>query len=68
MVGLYGHTNPRRYGPYRRFTDLIVDGYALTSGEDYPPSMEYRDGMDRITPEAVVEKVELALERYVRAG
>lgn len=64
VVGLYGHTNPKRYGPYRKYEDLIVDGYARSPGEDYPPSMEYRDGMKRITPEAVMEKVALALERY----
>ncbi len=64
VVGLYGSTNPKRYGPYRKFTDLIVDGYRHSPEEVYEPSMEYRDGMSRITPEAVLEKVELALERY----
>jgi hypothetical protein len=28
--------------------------------------MEYRDGMKRVTVETVLEKVSLALERYVR--
>ena len=67
VVGLYGYTNPKRYGPYRRYTDLVVDGYARTPGEDYPASMEYRpDGMERVTVADVVAKATLALERYVR--
>lgn len=66
VIGLYGYTNPKRYGPYRKFQDLVVDGYARFPGEDYPLSTEYReDGMQRITVEAVLEKVKLALNRYV---
>jgi heptosyltransferase I len=67
VVGLYGATNPKRYGPYRRFGDLVVDGYARFSGEEYPVSMKHRpDGMSRITVEAVREKVGRAIERYPR--
>jgi heptosyltransferase I len=65
VVGLYGYTNPKRTGPYRAYTDLVVDGYARSPEEDYPPSMEYRDGMKRVTVEAVLEKISLAMERYV---
>ena len=62
VVSLFGFTNPKRSGPYRRFTELIVDGYARFPGEDYPVSMERRaGGMARITPAMVLEKVELAL-------
>jgi heptosyltransferase I len=62
VVGLYGYTNPKRYGPYRKFEELIVDGYAREPGESYAPSMTYReDGMARITVEMVLEKVERAL-------
>jgi len=65
VVGLYGATNPKRYGPYRKYTDLIVDGYARHPGEDYAISMKHRpDGMKRVTVEMVCEKVELAVERY----
>lgn len=65
-VGLYGYTNPKRVGPYRRFTDLVVDGYG-DPGEDYPLGTAYRSGrMERIGIEAVAEKVALALERYPR--
>ncbi len=64
VVGLFGYTNPRRVGPYGRYADLVVDGYATHPGEAYPISPEYRDGMSRVTVEGVLEKVELAVERY----
>jgi len=65
VVGLFGYTNPKRSGPYRQYSDLVVDGYARYPGEDYAVSMERRPGgMGRITPRMVLEKVELALERY----
>jgi heptosyltransferase I len=64
-VGLYGYTNPKRYGPYRKYEELVVDGYARYPGEPYPPSMSYRkDGMSRVAVEEVLEKVALALDRY----
>lgn len=65
VVGLYGYTNPKRYGPYRKYEDLVVDGYARYPGEDYPASMTYRpDGMTRVEVDAVLEKVALARSRY----
>jgi heptosyltransferase I len=64
-VSLFGYTNPKRAGPYRKFTDLIVDGYAAYPGEDYPISPAYRDGMKRVTVDAVLAKVALAMEKYV---
>jgi heptosyltransferase I len=67
-VSLMGYTNPKRVGPYRRFGDLMIDAYG-DPGEEYPVSAEYRAGrMERITPEQVVEKVELALWRYPRTS
>lgn len=63
-VGLYGYTNPKRVGPYRRFADLVIDAYG-DPGENYPVSMAYRPGrMGRISVEDVAAKVGLALERY----
>jgi heptosyltransferase I len=68
VVGLYGYTNPKRTGPYRRFADLVVDGYARYPGEDYPITPEHRPGgMERVTVDAVLAKVALARDRY-RAG
>jgi heptosyltransferase I len=63
-VGLYGYNNPKRVGPYRRFTDLLVDAYG-DPGENYPISMQHRLGrMPRITTGEVLAKVRLALDRY----
>ena len=65
VVSLFGRTNPKRSGPYRAYQDLIVDGYADREGEDYPPTPVYRNGMRRVTLEAVMEKVALAMRTYV---
>ncbi len=68
VVGLFGHTNPKRSGPYRAWQDLVVDGYAEHPGEDYPATPVARDGMRRITVEMVLEKVAIAVERHVRGS
>jgi heptosyltransferase I len=69
VVGLYGYTNPKRYGPYRKYQDLVVDGYARHPGEDYPCSMKHRpQGMTRVTEGAVVDRIDLALSKYVARG
>ena len=61
-VALMGHTNPRRYGPYRRYGDLLVDAFG-DPGEDYPVDAPNRLGrMERITVDQVMEKVERALK------
>jgi heptosyltransferase I len=65
---LYGYTNPKRYGPYRKYTDLVVDGYERAPGENYPLNMDYRrEGMTRVTVTGVLEKVRLAMTKYVAA-
>lgn len=66
VVGLFGRTNPKRTGPYERFQDLVVDGYAEYPGENYPIAPVHRDGMRRITPERVEEKIRLARKIYPR--
>jgi heptosyltransferase I len=69
VVGLYGYTNPIRCGPYEKYQELVVDGYAAHPGEVYPSSQEYRpEGMGRVTVEGVLEKVQLAVERYPRVS
>jgi len=65
VVGIYGYTNPKRTGPYRRYYDLVVDGYCRFAGEQYPISMEHRDGMKRVTVDMVLEKVDLAVRTYL---
>jgi heptosyltransferase I len=62
VIGLYGHTNPWRVGPYRRFQDLWVDRYTDPGEEPDPSRFEPRLGrMERITVGDVLEKVEHAL-------
>jgi heptosyltransferase I len=64
VVSLMGYSNPKRVGPYRKFSDLMVDAYGET-GEDYPLSMENRlDRMQRITVRDVLEKVQVWREKY----
>ena len=67
-VSLFGYTNPKRAGPYRIWEDLVVDGYARHPGEDYPITPAYRDGMKRVTVERVLDKVSLAMRKYVRVA
>nr|MDQ3556415.1 glycosyltransferase family 9 protein [Gemmatimonadota bacterium] len=66
VIGLMGHLNPRRTGPYR-FRDLTVDAYG-EPGEDYPVSHEKRPGgMMRIRVEDVLDRVDLWKQRYAAA-
>lgn len=66
VIGLFGHSNPWRVGPYRKYHDLWVDRY--TNEEDTPDPMltEPRQGrMERITVTDVLERVDRATERYL---
>lgn len=60
VIGLYGHTNPRRVGPYRAFEDLWVSAFTR-------PGADARNAMLGIPVDAVLERVERALSRYPRA-
>lgn len=65
VVGLYGFTNPKRTGPYRKFTELVVDGFAHSPDEDYGVASPNRPGgMRRVTVDAVLAKVDLARRSY----
>ncbi len=58
VISLIGYSNPKRVGPYRWCTDLMLDAYG-EPGEDYPISMENRTGrMPRISVRDVLDKVE----------
>ncbi len=62
-VSLFGYTDPKRVGPYRRFHDLVIDRY--TRPGEVTPSMEFRPGnMERITVADVAKKLELAVRTY----
>lgn len=67
VIGLLGHYNPKRTGPWRRPSSLMLDAYG-EPGEDYPISIELRPGrMSRITVEDVLAKVEYWNARHARA-
>jgi heptosyltransferase I len=56
VIGLYGHTNPWRVGPYRKYEDLWIDRY--TDGDPDPGNFDPKDGrMELITVEHILEKV-----------
>jgi len=78
VIGLYGHTDPKRAGPYRAYEDLTVDRYNYDA-----PGLPYDGPVERQHPARAgdrpgrlqligvadaLEKVELALERYVGRG
>lgn len=66
VVGLFGHTNPWRVGPWRDFRDLVVDRYTEPGAAPDPSAYLPRDGrMDAVTVADVLEKVELARCRYL---
>lgn len=65
VVSLIGYSNPKRVGPYRKFTDLMIDAYG-DPGEEYPISMENRkDRMPRISVDDVLGKVETWRTTYL---
>ncbi|HEX6134888.1 MAG TPA: glycosyltransferase family 9 protein [Longimicrobiales bacterium] len=62
VVGLFGHTNPWRVGPYRAYEDLWVDAYTEPGEAPDPSNATPKLGrMERIDARAVIEKVERAL-------
>jgi heptosyltransferase I len=66
VVGLFGHTNPWRVGPWLRYHDLVVDCY--TDPEARPDPSAYvpkDDRMERITVNDVLAKIEVARSRYL---
>jgi len=67
IVGLYGHTNPWRVGPYRAYEDLVIDRYTEPGTEPDPSGYEPHPGrMEKIEVEDILEKVRTARSRYVK--
>lgn len=65
VIGLYGHTNPWRVGPYKMYEDLWVDAYTEPDETPDPSSTEPKLGrMERITTEDVMARVRRAFEGY----
>ena len=62
VVGLFGHTNPWRVGPYRACEDLWIDTYTEPGEAPDPSNATPKLGrMELIEPRDVIEKVERAL-------
>jgi heptosyltransferase I len=62
VIGLYGHTNPWRVGPYRAYEDLWVDAYSNPDETPDAARAEPRLGrMERITVRDVLARVDRAL-------
>jgi heptosyltransferase I len=63
VIGIYGHTNPWRVGPWRAFEDLWVDHY--TEGSPDPSRFEPKwNVMPTIRAGEVIGKVRLAVDKY----
>jgi heptosyltransferase I len=66
VIGLYGHTNPWRVGPYRWCQDLWVDAYTDFGVAPDPSAWDPKHGrMERITVDEVLERVERARLRHM---
>ena len=65
VVGLFGHTNPARVGPWKRYRDLVVDRYTEAGRQPDPSAYEPKLGrMETIRAEDVVGMVERARSVY----
>jgi heptosyltransferase I len=70
VVGLFGHTNPARTGPWRRYRDLVIDRYTELGSRPDPAGYDPKAGrMEQISVDDVLAMVQRARERYgVRKG
>jgi heptosyltransferase I len=67
-IGLFGATDPARYGPRHESLDLVVDAFHDPGEPWHPAERRRRPGrMDRIQVLDVLAKVELARSRHRRA-
>jgi heptosyltransferase I len=66
VVGLYGHTNPWRVGPYRKYEDLWIDAYTEPGEEPDPSNFTPKlERMETIQVADVLDRVETARARYI---
>ena len=65
VIGIYGHTNPWRVGPWRAYEDLWIDHYTDPNRGPDPSNREPKwDVMETISSAEVLEKVNAAATRY----
>lgn len=61
VIGLFGHTNPWRVGPYRAYEDLWIDRYTEPGEAPDPSNWTPKLGrMEQITVDDVLERVQRA--------
>ena len=69
VIGLYGHTNPWRVGPWRAFQDLWVDRYTEPGREPDPSDRTPKwDRMPLISIDDVAERIDRAVKKYEATG
>ena len=70
VIGLYGHTNPWRVGPYRKYQDLWVDRYTEPGAQPDASNATPKLGrMGLITVDDVLSRVQRAFdERLITTG
>jgi heptosyltransferase I len=65
VIGLYGHTNPWRVGPWRAFQDLWVDRYTEPGEKPDPSNRTPKwDRMPAIKVDEVTERIDHAVTTY----
>lgn len=65
VIGVYGHTNPWRVGPWRAYQDLWVDKYTEPGKLPDPGNRIPRwDIMPTITADDVMQRVAVAVDKY----
>jgi heptosyltransferase I len=65
VVGIYGHTNPWRVGPWRAYEDLWVDHYTdPVAGPDSSNRTPKWDAMPTIQADEVIDRIRVAVENY----
>lgn len=66
VIGLYGFSDPRRCGPYKKFADLLIDKYNDPGKKDSRIRRRTKKNrMQRITPQEVIEKITIGIQKYV---
>jgi heptosyltransferase I len=65
VVGIYGHTNPWRVGPWRAYQDLWVDKYTGEGKKPVPANRAPKwNIMPEITVEEVIDRISVAVDKY----
>ena len=65
VIGLYGHTNPWRVGPWRKYQDLWIDRYTDPGEAPDPSRFDPKQGrMEQISVDDVLARVQRWRDTY----